>query len=230
LVEAEAMPAQAYFTPALIEFLADLRGHNTREWFGRNKDRYEVTVRDPMLRFIADLGPRLRRISPHVTVDARPVGGSMFRIHRDIRFSRDKSPYKTHLGAHFSHEAGGRDAHAPGFYLHLEPGRSRGGGGLWHPDGPSLAKIRARIVARPGEWSAVRRRIDVTGEALRRVPPGYDAGHPHAEDLKLKDFYVMESFSDREVCGRDFMARFLEVCRNTTPLMRFLTAALELPW
>jgi uncharacterized protein (TIGR02453 family) len=224
------MPSEAYFTGALLEFLADLRAHNTREWFGKNKDRYEVTVRDPMLRFIADLGPRLRRISPHVTADARPVGGSMFRIHRDIRFSRDKSPYKTHLGAHFTHEHGGRDAHAPGFYLHLEPGRSRGGGGLWHPDGPSLAKIRARIVARPGEWSAVRKRIDIKGEALRRVPPGYDARHRHAEDLKLKDFYVMESFSDREVCGRDFMKRFLDVCTETNPLMRFLTAALDLPW
>jgi uncharacterized protein (TIGR02453 family) len=224
------MSSRVYFTPTLLEFLADLRSHNTREWFGKHKDRYELDVRDPMLRFIADLGPRLRRISPHVTADARPVGGSMFRIYRDIRFSRDKSPYKTHLGAHFSHEHGGRDAHAPGFYLHLEPGRSRGGGGLWHPDGPSLAKIRARIVARPGEWSAVRKRIDIKGDALRRVPPGYDPDHPHAEDLKLKDFYVMESFSDREVCGRDFMDRFLAVCRRTNPLMRFLTGALDLPW
>jgi uncharacterized protein (TIGR02453 family) len=224
------MAAKSYFSPALFEFLAELKTHNTREWFGKNKDRYERTVRDPMLGFIADLGTPLRKISDHVTADARPVGGSMFRIYRDIRFSKDKSPYKTHLGAHFTHERGGRDAHAPGFYLHLEPGRSRGGGGLWHPDGPSVAKIRARIVARPGEWSAVRKRINVEGEALRRVPSGYDAGHPHSEDLKLKDFYVMESFSDRDVTGRDFMDRFLEACRNTNPLMRFLTAALELPW
>lgn len=224
------MPSQAYFTPALLEFLADLRGHNTREWFAKHKDQYERAARDPMLRFIADLGPRLRRISPHVTADARPVGGSMFRIHRDIRFSRDKSPYKTQLGAHFSHEHGGRDAPAPGFYLHIEPGRCRGGGGLWHPDGPSLSKIRARIVARPAEWSAVRKRVDVEGEALKRVPAGFDAGHRHAEDLKLKDFYVMESFSDREVCSRGFMDRFLAVCRRTDPLMQFLTGALGLPW
>ena len=224
------MPSHAYFTPALLEFLADLRRHNSREWFGKNKDRYERTVRDPMLRFIADLGPRLRRISPHVTADARPVGGSMFRIHRDIRFSRDKSPYKTHLGAHFSHEGGGRDAHAPGFYLHIEPDRSRGGGGMWHPDGPSLAKIRGRIVARPAEWNAVRKRIDIKGDTLKRVPAGFDPGHPHAGDLKLKDFYVMESFSDREVCGRDFMDRFLAVCRRTDPLMQFLAGALALPW
>ena len=224
------MATRTYFTPALFEFLTELQRHNTREWFGKNRDRYEEAVRDPMLRFIADLGPRLRRISPHLTADARPVGGSMFRIHRDIRFSRDKSPYKTHAGAHFTHERAGRDAHAPGFYLHLEPGRSRGGGGLWHPDGPSLGKIRSRIVARPAEWDAVRRRISVEGEALKRVPAGYDAVHPHAEDLKLKDYYVMEAFSDREVCGRDVMERFVAVCGTTSPLMRFLTAALELPW
>jgi len=224
------MVTRTYFTPSLFEFLAGLKAHNTREWFGKHKDRYEVAVRDPMLRFVADLGRHLRRISPHVMADARPVGGSMFRIYRDIRFSKDKSPYKTHVGAHFSHERSGRDAHAPGFYLHLEPGRSMGGGGLWHPDGPSLAKIRNRIVAQPAGWDAVRRRIDVEGEALKRVPAGYDAGHPHAADLKLKDYYVMESFSDREVCGDDFMDGFVTVCRRTKPLMQFLTGALELPW
>lgn len=224
------MPAHPYFTPALFEFLTELSAHNTRDWFNAHKDRYEVTVRDPTLRFIAALAPRLRAVSPHVTADARPVGGSMFRIHRDIRFSRDKSPYKTHVGAHFTHARGGRDAHAPGFYLHLEPGRSRGGGGLWHPDGPALAKVRTRIVSHPAEWNALRRRLDVQGEALKRVPAGYDARHPQAEDLKLKDFYVMEPFSDREVIGRDFLDRFVEVCRRMTPLMRFLTSALDLPW
>lgn len=224
------MPAQPYFTPALFEFLAELKAHNTREWFAAHKDRYEVTVRDPTLRFIAALAPRLRRISPHVTADARPVGGSMFRIHRDIRFSRDKSPYKTHVGAHFTHEAGGRDAHAPGFYLHLEPGRSRGGGGLWHPDGATLARVRNWIVSHPTEWRALRSRLDVEGEALKRVPAGYDARHPQAEDLKLKDFYVMEPCSDRDVIAPDFLDRFVEVCRRMNPLMRFLTSALDLRW
>jgi uncharacterized protein (TIGR02453 family) len=224
------MAPQPYFTPALFEFLTELRAHNTRDWFAAHKDRYEITVRDPTLRFIAALAPRLRKVSPHVTADARPVGGSMFRIYRDTRFSRDKTPYKTHVGAHFTHERGGRDAHAPGFYLHLEPGHSRGGGGLWHPDGPALAAVRRRIVSHAADWSALRRRLDVEGESLKRVPAGYDPQHPHAEDLKLKDFYVMESFADREVIGRDFLDRFVEVCRRMTPLMRFLTSALELPW
>lgn len=224
------MPKRTYFTAALFEFLVQLKAHNSRDWFGKNTDRFEADVRDPMLQFIADLGPRLRRISPHLTADARPVGGSMFRIYRDIRFSRDKSPYKTHIGAHFSHVRAGRDVHAPGFYLHLEPGRSAGGGGLWHPDGSTLAKIRSRIVARAGDWGSLRKDIEVEGEALKRVPPGYDPGHPHAADLKLKDLYVMESFSDREVTGRDFMDRYIDVCRRTSPLMRFLTAALDLPW
>ncbi len=224
------MPARSFFTPALFEFLGELRTHNRREWFLAHRERYETAVRDPTLRFIAALAPRLRRISPHVTADARPVGGSMFRIYRDTRFSHDKTPYKTHVGVHFTHERSGRDAHAPGFYLHLEPGHSRGGGGLWHPDGAALAKVRARIVSHADEWSALRRRLRVEGEALRRVPAGYDPRHPWAEDLKFKDFYVMEPFADREVLAPEFPDRFIAVCRRVNPLMRFLTAALGLAW
>ena len=154
----------------------------------------------------------------------------MFRIHRDIRFSRDKSPYKTNVGAHFHHLRAGRDAHAPGFYLHLEPGRSFGGGGLWHPDAAALKKIRDRIAAQSKEWKAVRGRVDVEGESLKRVPAGYDPEHPFAGDLRLKDFYSMKEFSERDVCARDFLERYVAVCRSTTPLMEFLTKALGMPW
>jgi len=224
------MSRQAHFTPAFFKFLRELKSHNTRDWFARNKPRYEEAVKGPMLRFITDLEPHLRRISPHFSADPRPAGGSMFRIHRDVRFSKDKSPYKTNVGAHFSHLRGGRDAHAPGFYLHLEPVRSFGGGGLWHPDPPALKKIRDRIATQPKTWKAVRDGIDVEGEALQRVPSGYDRAHPFADDLKLQDFYAMTEFSEREVLARGFMDRFVEVCRRTVPLMKFLTETLALPW
>lgn len=224
------MSGQAYFSAAFFQFLRELKTHNNRDWFEKNRDRYEARVKDPMLRFIAGFGTPLRRISPYFEADARPTGGSMFRIYRDIRFSKDKSPYKTHAGAHFPHRHTGRDAHAPGFYLHLEPGRSIGGGGLWHPDAAALKKVRDRIIARPKEWAAVRRRVDVEGETLKRVPAGYDPAHPFAEDLKLKDYYAMEGFSDRHVLAGDFMNRYVNVCRRTAPLMEFLTAALGLPW
>jgi len=218
-----------YFTPKFFKFLKDLKIHNTRPWFESNRARYEADVKGPMLRFISDLGPGLRKISPHVVADPRPVGGSMFRIHRDIRFSRDKSPYKTGVGVHFQHVAA-KHVHAPGLYLHLEPGRSSGGGGLWHPEAQALKTVRDRIVARPKEWKSARARVEIEGETLKRVPAGYDAAHPSAEDLKFKDFTTGADFSDSEVCARNFMNQYLEVARAAAPLLQFLTKALQLPW
>lgn len=218
-----------YFTPKLFAFLRDLKTHNARPWFESNRARYETDVKEPMLRFIGDLGPRLRKISPHLVADARPAGGSMFRIYRDIRFSHDKSPYKTNVAAHFPY-AGTKHVQAPGFYLHVEPRRSFAGGGLWHPDADSLKKVRDRIVARPTEWRSARRGVEIEGETLKRVPAGYDPAHPFAADLKLKDFTTGREFADREVCAPDFMDRYLESCRTAAPLMKFLTRALNLPW
>ena len=100
------MTPSAHFTPALFEFLADLAENNRREWFQANKDRYETHVKDALLDFVSDFGERLTGISPHMVADPRPSGGSMFRIYRDVRFSKDKSPYKTNAGVHFRHEVG----------------------------------------------------------------------------------------------------------------------------
>jgi len=220
----------SYFTPDLFKFLKDLKAHNNRTWFESNKARYEEDVKEPMLRFITDLGPRLKKISPQLRADPRPAGGSMFRIYRDVRFSRDKSPYKTNVGAHFSHVRG-TDAHAPGLYLHLAPGQSFGGGGLWHPDADALKAVRDRIVARPAEWKGIKKPgAEIEGDALKRVPAGYDPEHVFAEDLKHKDFYIMEEWAERQVVARDFMDRFLDAARGAAPLMRFASKALGLPW
>src|SRR5512142_1297014 len=107
-----------WFTPALFRFLSELRLHNDRDWFERNKARYLADVRDPMLRFIAEVAPVLKEIAPQLVADPRPIGGSLFRIHRDTRFSPDKTPYKTNVAASFRHEAG-RDVHGPGLYVSL---------------------------------------------------------------------------------------------------------------
>src|SRR5260221_10113685 len=145
----------ARFGPGLFRFLKELQASNNKSWFEANKHRYEEEVKEPMLRFISDFGSRLRTISRNFDAHPRPVGGSMFRIYRDTRFSHDKSPYKTTAAAHFPHKAAGKDVHAPGFYLHLEPGNCMGGGGLWHPDGLALEKVRDRIVSRTKAWKAV---------------------------------------------------------------------------
>lgn len=216
----------------LFRFLKDLKAHNDREWFSENKARYEAEARDPMLGLIGEFSGPLSTISCHFMADPRPSGGSMFRIYRDTRFSKDKSPYKTHLAAHFPHRtvtAGG--VHGPGFYLHLEPGGSFAGGGLWHPDPDSLFKVRQAIVAKPAAWKNLRKPgLEIEGEALKRVPQGFDPSHPWAEDLKLKDFYITSSFTDAQVLHADFLGRVTGACQQAAPLVAFLCKALDLPF
>ena len=226
---------EAHFRPELFEFLRELRENNAREWFRPNRERYELAVREPFLRFIADFGPLLERISPHFVADPRPSGGSLFRIHRDTRFSKDKSPYKTAASAHFRHVMA-RDVHAPGFYLHLEPGRVFAGVGLWHPDPPTLAMVRDAIVADPGKWERASsdRAFAATfapgGDRLKRPPTGYDPDHPFIEDLKRKEFVAAAPLSEDDVCRPDFVVRFAETCRVAVPFMAFLTGAVGLAW
>lgn len=223
------------FDPALFAFLRDLDKNNDRDWFNANKTRYVSQVRDPMLDFIAAFGPHLARISGRYVADPRANGGSLFRIHRDVRFSKDKRPYKTNAGAHFRHEAA-RDAHAPGFYLHLEPDGVFAAAGVWHPDGPALAKIRDAIAADTAGWRRVTSakvlgpRGALAGESLKRPPRGYDADHPLIEDIKRKDFFALAHFTEHEACAPGFIGEFTETCRTFAPLARFLTRALDLPW
>jgi uncharacterized protein (TIGR02453 family) len=226
---------RAYFTPALFAFLTELRVNNRRDWFTQNRARYESDVRDPALRFIADVGPRLSEISEHIVADPRPVGGSLFRIHRDVRFSADKSPYKTAVGMSFGHDRG-REGPAPGYYLHLEPGESFGGGGVHMPDGPTLKRLRDAIVDDSAAWSGI---VDdpafapmyvSMGETLRRAPQGYDPAHPRIEDLKRKGHTWHVRFSEAEVCSPALMDRFVDACRTAGPFTRFLAEALGAAW
>ena len=136
------------FSPELFAYLRDLKRHNRREWFLENKARYEKAVKDPALRFIADFEPHLRKVSPEFLAIPKAVGGSLFRIQRDVRFSKDKSPYKTHVGIRFLHRDA-KNVHAPIFYLHLDPAGSFAGVGVWHPEPPTLEAIRQAIVNDP---------------------------------------------------------------------------------
>src|SRR5215469_6546610 len=113
------MPDTAFFRPELFDFLRQLKRHNDREWFARNKSQYEQAVQEPALLFISSFAEHLQKLAPHFFADPRPTRGSLFRIYRDTRFSPDKRPFKTHVGMRFSHEKG-KNIHAPVFYLHLE--------------------------------------------------------------------------------------------------------------
>lgn len=223
------MPGAASFSPELFRFLRGLAKNNSRDWFQANRERYETALREPCLRFISDLGPRLQGISRRLVADARPTGGSLFRIYRDTRFSKDKSPYKTHAGMHFP-VRGGKDVHTPGFYLHLEPDGCFAAAGLWRPDAAALAKVRESIVARPSRWKKARVGLPPGGDRLRRPPRGYDPNHPFVEDLKRKDFVASVPFTEKQVTGPRFLSEFVAACRRLSPLPRFLAEALELPW
>ena len=229
------MMEQTHISPELFSFFRELKENNNREWFQANKQRYETQVREPLLRFITDFGVRLPEISPHYVADARKSGGSLFRIYRDVRFSRDKSPYKTTAGIQFRHE-NGKDVHAPGFYLHLEPDGVFVGVGIWHPETKTLNKIRDAIVEKPDRWrgimsdEAFSKAYKLVGDSLKRPPKGYDPDHPLIEDLKRKDFIASIPFSEEEACSPNFIDRFTEACRTASPFVEFLTTAIGLPW
>lgn len=226
---------ESYFTPATFKFLKELAANNNKPWFESNKARYEGSVRDPALRFITDFGPQLKKITTHFRADPRPVGGSLFRIYRDVRFSKDKSPYKTAAGIHFRHFEK-NEVHAPGFYLHIAPGEVFLGVGIWRPDPKTAAKIRQAIVDDPKGWSGAvkskgfRDRFALEGDSYSRPPKGVDPEHPLLEDLKRKDFIGVAKLSEKAVVSKDFMKEFTALCRAGGSINRFLCGALGIPY
>lgn len=229
------MTAQSHFSPTLFQFLAELSLNNTREWFQENRERYERDVREPMIEFIADFAEKLDTISPHMVADPRRSGGSMFRINRDTRFSRDKSPYKTNVSAHFRHEVG-REVHGPGFYLHLDPDRVFAAASIWMPDSATLRKIREAIAANPARWEGIVKdeafasTFTLEGDSLKRAPRGFDPDHPLIETLKLKTFAAATSFDQEVACSPGFVDVYAGACRVAAPFSEFLTKAVGLDW
>ncbi len=220
------MPSPSYFTPDLFDFLTRLKRNNRREWFQKNKQKYEATIKEPSVRFVLDAAEPLHAISPHLRCDPK---SSLFRIYRDVRFSNDKRPYKTHVGIHFS--AGAKDAHAPGFYLHLEPGGCFVCGGIWQPERIPLLKIREAIVSRSADWKKATRGLTLSDEdKLSRPPRGFPGDHPLMEDLKRKSFIALIDLSEDQICGPRFMKDFAAAAKKITPIVSFLAAALEVKW
>ncbi|MCE5232980.1 MAG: DUF2461 domain-containing protein [Mizugakiibacter sp.] len=225
--------AETYFTPATLRFLRDLAAHNNRTWFKAQQARYEAQVREPYLRLIADLQAPLAKISPHYRADPRKVGGSLFRIQRDTRFSGDKQPYKTWAGARFFHERR-REMPAPSFYLHIQPGDCFAGGGVWHPEAPTLKRIRDFLADNPATWKravhakAFRERFEMWGERLTRPPRGYDPAHELIEDLKLKSFAAGAGFPDKLACSAELLPHAVDTFRRIAPMIDYLCAALDL--
>jgi uncharacterized protein (TIGR02453 family) len=227
----------ASFDPDLFAFLRELAKNNDRDWFNANKARYEDHVLEPALAFIEDFGYRLQSISPHFRADTRKTGGSLFRIYRDTRFSKDKTPYKTNTGMHFRHDRA-KDAHAPGFYLHLAPDQVFGGGGIWHPDTKTANRIRQAIVDDPEAWREATRtppfsdRLDIGGDGnmLKRVPHGLPADHEFADDFRRRDYFGWAEMSEKIATADGFLDEYTRTCEAAAPLVRFICRALDLEY
>lgn len=225
----------SYFTVECFEFLQKLSQNNTRDWFNQHKQQYEDRVRLPALDFIEDMEADLKSISPHFTAIAKKSGGSLMRVYRDIRFGKDKSPYKTNIGIQFRHERG-KDVHAPGFYVHIEKDNCFLGAGIWRPDSKSLSKIRDYICAKPDCWQKLMsdkkfiNQYAISGDSLIRAPRGYDINHPLIHDLKRKDFIGISAVDNVKILDKNFKKETVKHFKLASQYMQFLCNALELQY
>ncbi len=235
-----------YFTSVTFKFLQSLAANNSKEWFADHKAEYEASVKGPCLAFIADLAAPLQKISAQMIANPKLVGGSLFRIHRDTRFSSDKSPYKTHAGMSFYHAATKAVARAEGqntmmgrldapvFYLHLEPSACFIGGGLWHPQPDTLKRVRAYMVSNPASWKKATRSAPFNkfytlgGDSLQRPPQGFDPAHELIEDLKRKDYVGTAQLTQEQVQSAELMKIAIAHYTALAPMLDWLCGALDL--
>ena len=216
-----------------FRFLEELEQNNERPWFNENKHRYEESVLEPALDFIAAMNARLPAISDHFVAIPKRTGGSLMRVYRDTRFSKDKTPYKTNIGMQFRHERG-KDVHAPGFYVHIQGETCFLAAGMWHPERNALEAIRTAIFEHSAKWKRVRdnRRFrgvfDLGGSSLKRPPRGYPPDHPYLEDLKRKDHIAVCNVERSEAGSPGFADAVGERFAASKGYMGFLCDALGL--
>lgn len=218
------------FNPETIRFLEQLAANNNRDWFTEHKKRYEEEVLDVALRFIQSMQEPLREIAPHFVAMPTRIGGSLMRVYRDTRFSKNKTPYKTNIGIQFRHEQA-RDVHSPGYYVHVDPDQVFVGVGMWRPDSEPLRGIRERIAAKPAEWKRVmgdrsfKRQFNLGGESLLRPPRGFDKDHECIDDIRRKSFIAVRELDVKD-CLKPRFQRTVESSFTTAePFMRFLCKA-----
>jgi uncharacterized protein (TIGR02453 family) len=225
------------FRPAALAFLRRLARHNSREWFERHRAVYETEVRDPLRSLVEEMDVRLARIAPEIVGDPRR---SVFRIHRDVRFSADKSPYKTNAACQFYHHDAGRGAGqdaegaGAGLYFQLADGECFAAGGIWMPARPALEKIREALAEDPegldrvARATAFRRRFKALDREamLTRLPRGYAEGHPAERWLRYKSFTATRLLTEREATSARLPALLERDFAALVPLVRWLNGAI----
>ena len=224
------------FQPEAIQFLLELRANNDRAWFQPRKAEYERLLKEPLEALCMALGERFEARGLPLRADVR----SPFRIYRDVRFSKDKSPYKTHVSASFPWEPEGAPAlprsrtesvHHVGGYFHFEPDEGYVGGGMWHPERPLLEAWRTAVATEArrvhtaiDDRAFVKEFGEVDGDRLMRTPPGYAADHPDAALLKLKDVTFGRRLSDDEVLSPDLPDILADSFAKAMPVFRLLAS------
>lgn len=230
----------SHFSDASLRWLRSLARNNRRDWFEAHRTEYEEHVRGPMADLVREMDVRMAAFAPEMVGDPKR---SVFRIHRDVRFSSDKSPYKTNAGCWFFHGGGsskvGREAHGggAGFYFHLEPGRSFAAGGLWMPPRPALQRLRAAIAADPRAFERLvrapkfaRRLGRLSEEAmLKRAPRGYAEDHPALPWLRYTSFTASRPIPDAEILSPRLTRTLVTDFTALLPLVRWLNGELGLP-
>ncbi len=213
-----------------LKFLKDLKKNNNKPWFDANRKQYELAKEDFLLlteKLITDIAV----FDPSFAfLKAKEC---TFRINRDVRFSKDKSPYKNNIAGYFNRN--GKKGAGAGYYLHIEPGKSFAAGGLWMPEPKDLAKIRQEIDYSFEGWKKItsnaafkRSFIEgVKGEALVRPPKGYEETNPAIEYLKKKSFIVTKSFTDAEIQSKTFVKDVSNTFKTIKPMIDFLNSATE---
>jgi uncharacterized protein (TIGR02453 family) len=230
LSDLEFFPPFGGFPRDGIDFMKRLKRNNNRPWFEKHKEEYETFVKLPMQSLIVALHPHFEVFAPEFDIHPKK---SLFRIYRDVRFSKDKTPYKTHVAAHFVLRGKPKGVEGSGYYLHIEPGEVFLGGGVYMPDGDQLKKIRKAIVGQPDRFLSIFEQKEfkkifkrLQGEKLQRVPQGYEPDHPMAEWLKYKQFFVWVEWGEARSFREKFVTDVAEVFEAATPLVRFLNEAM----
>jgi len=223
------------FQSTAVGFLRELSKNNNRSWFTQNKQRYETDVLIPALNYISAMSEPLAAISPNFTAIPKRIGGSLMRIYRDTRFSKDKTPYKTNIGIQFRHRLA-KDVHAPGYYVHIDPEEIFIGIGTWHPPSDALFKIREHIVDNPTNWISVRNnrmfrsKFELIGDKLKTAPRGFDKNHELIDDLRWKDFIAVINLDEREIQKVNFVEISQDLFKSAQNYMMFLCDAVGVPF
>lgn len=215
--------------------MTELKKHNNRDWFAENKNRYESMVVEPALALIRSLEKPLAKSAPLLQVEAKRAGGSLMRIYKDTRFSKDKTPYKTNVGIQFRH-ASGKDVHAPGVYLHIDPSECFVGVGTWRPPSVALKQIRDYIVDNESTWAKLLRNkrfcqsFQMYEDRLKSTPRGYDKQHPLIDELRQQSFIGISPLTKKQIESQELTKLIPRLVATARPLMTALCEALGQPW